>query len=227
MLAIVFGIILTFAHYLSDKFHIITHKNRMKILSFSAGISITYIFLYLFPELFQGVQYLSRLIFLFVLIGFIGLHIIEAHIFREKTKSKIQKELKEVHSLSFFIYHLIVGIALFNITSINPIAGLLLFLPILLHTITSSISLREIHAHIKEKAIIKFILEASTLIGILIASFVFIPPYLYNAFIGFVVGALLYVVVRDMMPKGGKGNPLFLVGGSIVYLILLWIILML
>ena len=68
MLAILFGVILTFAHYLSDKFNIINPKNRMKILSFSAGISITYIFLYLFPELFQGVQYLSRMIFLFVLI---------------------------------------------------------------------------------------------------------------------------------------------------------------
>lgn len=225
LLALVFAIILGIVHYHAESIHL--HKNKEKLISFGAGVMLAYLILDLFPMLFQGVGLLNNALFLFILLGFSLLHIIEKYIYQHASKQKKLRELKEAHSITFFIYYFIIGIILLEITSQNYLQGFLLFIPLLFHTTIGSISIKEIHHSIKEKQLVRIFLSSSPLIGALLASYIFIPSFINFAMLGFISGVLLYIITREVIPKENKGDPVnFLLGISIytTLIVITWII---
>jgi len=221
MIAIIMGLILGVVHYFSDRFEPKNPKVKHKMVSFVAGISITYIFLQLFPKVYLGIESLHEFLFIFILAGFASFHLIEKHIYQHESKDLLQEELKIAHSAMFFVYHLIIGILLVQLLNINVVAGILFFIPILFHTAVSSASLIGIHVSIREKIFLRIVLSFSTLYGALLVYFINVPPYILYALLGFIVGSLLYVVVRDSMPKETTGKAIYFVIGVVVYAIII------
>jgi len=191
------------------------------MVSFVAGISVSYLFLYLFPELYEGVKYLNKSLFVYVLLGFILLHIVEKQIRQSKSIEKLRLKLKEEHSVVFFIYYFILGIILVELLSLSLLKGLLFFFIILFHSIVSAASLKEIHQKMIEKRIFKIILSVSTLLGILFALFAKFPQSVYFILIGFVAGALLYIVIRDIIPKESDSRLMYFIFGALLYMVLI------
>lgn len=216
---LVLGAMLLLVHLLSDKIHM---KHKENLASFSVGISLTYIFLYLFPEML-----ISRIavmpVFSSVLLGIAVIRLIETHVFRHRSKSMLRKELKEVHSVTFFAYHFLIGVVIFEMLRINVISGILFFMPILLHTAVSSISMKEVHDEIKSVSAFKILLALSTLIGISMMYFVSISGTLFSILLGFIVGVMLYIVIRDSMPKETRSKPRYFVAGIVLYSLLIYI----
>ena len=105
--AVLLGIALAFVHYFSDRIHLAHRKRRMKILSFTAGIFLVYLFLDLLPTMHLGDITLTRFSLIFIVIGFSTLHFAENFVYKRKYKNAemLKRELREIHSLSFFIYH--------------------------------------------------------------------------------------------------------------------------
>ena len=222
-LAIMFGIIIGAIHFFSDKI-IEIGKYRTKLLSFAAGISLTYLLLFLLPELYEGVQQLQKLLFLFVLFGAVLFHLVEKYIYQHEKKTRIIQDLSAVHALSFFIYHFILGVVLVNLLNKNLILGSLFFIPIVTYTAVGQVSLKEIHAKVTEKQLVKIFLAESTLIGIIEAVIFQIPPKIFYALLGFVAGAMLYHVMRESVPNEREGNALFFLAGAVFYTIIILII---
>ena len=218
---IIYGIILGLTHYFSENVNKLYQEHREKIISFGAGISITYLVLLLIPELHANTEQQGKSIFLFLLLGFTLFHVIEKHIYQHNKKDIRLKESKGLHSISFFLYHLIIGIILVNLTKVDPRKGFLFFIPILFHTAVSNISLKEIHGKIREKSFIKFLLSTSTLLGVLIGVYVGISESISIILLGFVTGSLMYIITRDIIPPDNKGNPIYFVVGVIVYMLLI------
>ncbi len=221
MIALILGLVLAVVHYFSERIEPRDPVTRHKLVSFVAGISITYIFLQLFPKVYQGVESLHEFLFLFILTGFACFHLIEKHIYQHESKEILHEDLRITHSAMFFFYHLIIGILLVELVSINLVGGILFFIPILFHTAVSSASLKGIHIRIRERIILKIILSCSTLLGVLIVYFVSVPSYVVYALLGFILGSLLYVVIRDSIPKETEGKAIYFVLGVVAYALII------
>ena len=110
---------------------------------------------------------------------------------------------------------------------IDILKGALFFIPIFFHTALSSASLKGIHVSVREKIIIKTTLSFSTLFGVVLAYYVSIPAYIIYALLGFVVGSLLYVVIRDSIPEETQGKAIYFALGVVIYSIIIsltWIL---
>jgi zinc transporter ZupT len=221
---IIFGLIFFILHYYTPKIKVAHKARRMKIVSFTAGIFITYLFLHLLPAIYDADISFTRISVIFVLIGFSLFHIAEKFIYKYqgRDREKLRRELKEVHSLMFFIYHFVIGMVLVNVTNqLSIIGGILFFIPVLLHTAVSSLSFSEIYGVIREKISVRLLLSLSTLAGIIVSIFFPLTLDMYHILLGFVLGAMFYLVIVESIPRERRGEPMFFILGVIVYAILI------
>ena len=216
VLNFVYGGLLGVAHFVSDR--LATHKQyQTEIRSLAAGVSLTYLLIYLLPELYGGVVEVERLLFLFVLLGATAFHLIEKYLYQHERKEKLIFEIRAAHTIFFFIYHFIIGIILVAINAVSYISGLLFFIPILFYTVASQVSLHQLHANITERMVVRLILSSSTLFGVVLATLFSVPTRIYFPLLAFIAGALLYNVMVDVIPKEKEGNILFFLFGTIAY----------
>ncbi len=223
-LAVIFGLVVAIAHFFSDRFLGVIEEKRKKVISFVAGISLSYVFLLLMPEIYGMVTILDKYIFLLLLLGFAGFHLIEKHIYQHEDKEKLQEELRTVHSLTFFIYHFLIGFILLNLLTGELMLGLMFLIPVFFHSAVSGASLKGIHVSIRERNLLKVLLSCSTLMGVLIGSLFLIPQHVLNSVLGFVAGAFLYIVIRDSLPRETRGDILYFVSGIAIYTAIIFLI---
>ncbi len=220
MIAIAFGILMGITHFFSDHFREEFKKYNNQILSFSAGIALTYIFLNLFPEFTKGVIQINEYIFISVLAGFVIFHIIEKYIYQHSPEDKQLRELAIEDSVISFTYHFIIGIVLVSFFNQGITQGMLFFIPAFLFTTVSTLPV-----DMTKSTVIRTILAASTLLGILFALFIYTPnPTIYYSLLGFIIGALSFTVTRHSIPKGKQGKPLFFIIGVIIYSLLIFLL---
>jgi hypothetical protein len=213
LIPVLFGLVLFFAHLFSESIAEKHKKHKMKTISFTAGIFITYIFLHLLPQLFQNNQVSTHISLLFVLFGFSVFHIIGHHAYHHKLKT----EKAEEHFIGLFIYHFVVGTVLVSVAKISLLQGILFFIPILIFTSLSSISMNDVHKIEKKSIVIKMVFSLSTLFGILLSLLYDQVNALQFVFLGFITGSLFYIIFSDALPKENEGKPFYFALGVIVY----------
>src|SRR3989344_967327 len=91
--------------------------NKMKFISFAAGVSVSYIFLIMLPEIYVGAITINKLLFLAILFGFGIFHVIEKYIRQNFTGPELRKEHRFVHSATSFIYFFVVGFILVEVST--------------------------------------------------------------------------------------------------------------
>lgn len=220
MLSILFGLIISFVHYISGRMRVAYSQHRQKTISLTAGVFIAYIFLHMFPNLYE--PGMSRISMLFVLVGFSLFHILEKHAYKHGPKKMVLRELRREHSIAFFIYHFFIGILLYSLLQKDVVTGVLFFVPILSFTAISSISMREIHEMVRESRVVRAALSVSTLFGAALARYLPMSTLLYQSIFGFVVGTLLYIVIIDSIPREREGSPAFFALGVVLYSIIIY-----
>jgi zinc transporter ZupT len=222
LLEILLGVVLSAVHIFGeDIVNSYKKHDRHKILSFAAGISITYLFLQFLPELYIGVEVVNKVIFVYVLLGFILLHLREKYIYQHLESERLLYELKEAHSIAFFVYHFLLGIVVVQVIKINLVQGLLFYIPILLHAGVSNVALSELHYHIKEKFNVRLLLSLAPFSGVLVGLLVNISSFVHYMLLGFVAGALIYVIIRDILPEDRSGYVEYFIIGSILYALII------
>jgi|TARA_B100001971_G_C18177363_1_gene530677 zinc transporter ZupT len=226
ILPLVLAFVIVMGNYLSEIVPLHRFKYKSYLISFVAGISVTYIFLHLLPELYEGVNQYNKSLFIFVLIGFAMFHLIEKFIYQRARKNKIPEDLMLNHALSLFLYDLSIGIVLVNFFRISNIDGWLFFIPIFSHAALSSLSINKIHNLNKKRVLknkfLKFVLYGGSLYGALIATFYIVSSKVSFTLMGLVAGILLYVVIRETIPSYKKGNPLTFILGVVLYSLLIF-----
>tara|TARA_Y100000310_G_scaffold343159_1_gene449551 strand:- start:62878 stop:63558 length:681 start_codon:yes stop_codon:yes gene_type:complete len=213
------ALILTIVHLFSKTISEAIKKFHIEITSFSAGILITIIILSLLPEAIKGAEFIN--VFLLMLIGFTIFHIAEKYLYQHiKNKKELMKDLAELHIAGFYIDHFVIGLIIFLVFSLQGKLGFLIFLPFLLHTVSSSFSLEHCDKYSK-KSFNKIILASSTVTGAIVANLVVINTTLFFGILAFSIGAMLYIVIRDMLPKGRVGSILYYIIGVMLTLVIL------
>ncbi|MAG18303.1 MAG: hypothetical protein CL944_02415 [Candidatus Diapherotrites archaeon] len=220
-LEITLAAILSLLHYFSEKFSNKIEKFHDELISFSAGLFITQIFVFLMPEFFEGKNFIGDNIFILLIIGFVSFHISEKFIYQHiKDKNKLMKDLAEVHAIGFFVDHFVVGIAIvFAFQSTNILLGLVIYFALVLHTLSSSISLTHIDTYFKQNQMVNILLSIAPLLGVIFAGLLNPDRTLYYVTFSLVLGALLYVSIRDMLPYRKEGKLAFFVTGFFISLI--------
>ena len=213
----VLALILSIVDFFTEGLFSKANPIKMKFISVSAGVSITYIFLILLPEIYSGAMEINRLLFLALLFGFGIFHIIEKYIRQNFTGPALRKEHRIVHSSTSFVYFFVVGFLLVKLSGDDgSLSAILLFIPIMLHIVIDSLPRRHTKKHH-----LRALSASSPVLGAILATFLDIGAAGNIALLGIVGGALLYTVVRESLPRERVGKPLYFIIGLLLFTILI------
>ena len=223
MLTIYLALLLGLAQYYSEDL-LKKFRDYQQVISFAAGISVAYLFLELLPQFFNRVMQASRELFLFVLLGFTIINITEKVIRKYHTKN-MKKELHYFHAINAYFYHFVIGIVMVEVGQFGPLNEVLFFFPILIHFAVSSAVEQHLHPYLmakfEKKLWFKILFASSTLFGALIAIFIPIKPLIVYALFGFMLGTLMYIVIREAIPYKREGYPAYFMWGVFVYTLII------
>ena len=221
-LPILLAVIISFAYYYSNKYTIKHEEWNKKIVSFSAGVSITYVLLELFPTFTESALSIHKIVFISIPIGFIIHHIIEKEIYMHNIKRELVRMLTLEEHVFSFVYHFIIGIILVTFAKGSATEALLFSIPMLSYTFLSNLPASPHPLKIKA-----LFLSSATILGTVLALIWKMPHWLEFSLIGVAVGVLLYTVIRHHIPFGKKGKTGYFTIGFILYstlIILSWYI---
>lgn len=148
---------------------------------------------------------------------------------KNKVVAHLQKDLDEIHIITNFLYHILIGLIIVNLLlTVNLVAAVLFFFFAYFKAEVSNVTSRHVelegmvfHRGAGEKKWLKIILQASVLIGVVVGLlfelFYPIPPMVTFFLLAFVSGTILYLTVREVIPEKGKGRPLYFLLGVFVF----------
>ena len=220
-IGIYLALVLSIFHFVSEVFVKFTRKYISKLMSLAAGILLSIIFIEMLPKFAKLTLETNYVLFILPLMGFAAFHSIRAYNFKHiQTKKELKSRFRKNHILAFFMEHFILGFVL-TLTFKDPVVSILLFLPFILLTISSSILLKIIDKTSKSSTT-KLILGSSTILGAIVGTLFSFSNMLYIGSFGYVLGSLIYIVSRDIMPmEEKKESLLFFAIGLIITSVLL------
>ncbi|MDA1197368.1 MAG: hypothetical protein O2779_05410 [Nanoarchaeota archaeon] len=216
VLALALGIV----DFLTEEMFRIPDDKKMRFISFAAGVSVSYLFLILLPEIYIGASSINPLLFFPLLFGFAIYHLIEKFIRQKHGKRAFSELHAQVHLITSFFYSLVVGFVLVKLVSQDMLQGILLFVPLTFHIAIDSLP-KKMTKHYFSKAFF----SSAPFIGALLGTAFETSELLNISLLGIVGGALLYMVVRESFPKEREGHPMYFLIGMFLFIdlvLVLW-----
>lgn len=208
---------LSFADFLSASIRL--HARKAQLVSFAAGVSISYIFLILLPEVYTfEIAHHDKYLFLATLFGFSIFHIADKYVHEKYKGIKYKNVHHMLHANMSFLNMFIVGFLLVRFAQNSMSEGLALFIPILFHVIIDTLPHR-INKHVLNR----FFYSVAPLFGALLAFFTNTGRVVNIILLSFVGGAILYTVIREDLPEGGKGRVYFFIMGTVFFIAIAFI----
>lgn len=218
-LSILMASLVAAVHFMGEEIEGYIGGYREQIVSFSAGVSITYVFVDLIPEFNRIAAESTELIFIFPLIGFSSIHLLEKYLAMSDLEGqKLRRDFGEIHSVFLFLYHGALGYLIASLLAESAVSGLLFFLPIILHVAVSSLSFTELHESFFRRKIVKYGITLAPLLGVLLHNSRIVADQYFDPVFGTVIGMFFYIVIRDSIPREDRGKPKEYVAGIVIYL---------
>lgn len=206
-------VVLFLSHYLGIKWDIKSKKNVEIVQSLAAGLSVGYVFLILLPEITRLGQETRIETMAVTLLGFVFFHALLKFVFRARNLKKRHFLLDEIHLLAVGIYHFVLTFSLTELFKNSLIEGFVLLFLIAIHNALSEISHHELH-HEENKSLKTPTIFLTTMAGALVPAFGFVSPLMRVLMFSFTAGAIIYISIREELPEGKQGNPLFFMLGA-------------
>lgn len=202
-LPIIFSFLIGFTYYFSNQFSLPKRRFGKVLTSFSAGVSIVYLLLELFPRFTENALQIDKLVFISLPVGFIIHHLIEKEIYMHNHHHQIVKKLNSAERWFSFVYHIVLGIVLVAVFNESSVQAMLLFVTIAAFTFISTLPTIP-----HKKVGLAILLSSATLIGTLFHMYVWknIPAALEYTLVGLAIGVLLFTIVRHHVPWGRHGH---------------------
>jgi hypothetical protein len=218
-LAILLAFLIGLVHFLGEDLKEHIGGYREQVVSFSSGVSISYIFVQLLPEFHRIALESTELIFVFPLIGFSSIHLLEKYIAKSGVEDKeMREEYGEIHSAFLFLYSGAIGYLIASLLAESAVSGFLFFLPIIMHVAVSSFSVTELHEKFVRRKAVKLGIALAPVLGALVHGLGYLADRHFNLVFGTVIGMFFYIVIRDSIPKEDRGKPVEYSAGVLFYL---------
>ena len=121
------------------------------------------------------------------------------------------------------MYYFLLGAILLNLLEGGVLNGLLFYVPVLFYAAVSRVSFAEVSIHIREQKFLRLLLSAASLFGVFASGLIFANTITYNILLSFVIGAFLYIVIMDFMPKEARGRPGYFMAGAGLYAVFMFL----
>lgn len=208
--------VIVFFHILGEKLSEHIEGFHLNFLSLAAGLMVGTLFLELLPKISVGETYLGGFIYVFFLAGFVAVHILEKILYQHRSiDSEFVSLRSQFEFWGFIVYQLLVGIM--NVVFFETYGNLAFFvlIPFFVRAFALSLSSKHIIEKVAGKQshlLIPFGPVIGTLIGL-----VFVQNNLQVFFIlAITTGVIFYITVRDVIPMGREGKPLYFLTGTLV-----------
>jgi hypothetical protein len=222
-LPLFFALVIAITYYHANRYNVkltlTRRKHSTKVLSFAAGISITYVLLELIPTFTKIAFSINKALLISIPLGFIFHHLLEKEIYQHTHKHELIRIISFEENFFSYFYHLILGVILVIFAKEGLISGILSFIPLLTFTIVNTLPMGP-HPT-KSKTLL---MSSSTVVGVIITSLWKTIPFWLEIFLmGLATGILLYTVIRHHIPFGKKGKIGYFTLSFILYTLLIMI----
>lgn len=191
-----------------------TRQLVRKIVSFGIGVTVIYLLAELLPIVYTG----GRLSVYAVVLGFTFFFLMEKHIYKHVPKENMKTDLQRLHAVVLLATGILEGFVIVQLAGQRLADAILFFVPIFFISATDDFSLHFIHG--EENTLFKILAACAVLIGVIIASFTVLPLLLERFALGLVAGALIFIVVNEVIPKEKKGRTGYFLLGMVGYVLL-------
>lgn len=239
-LSLVFVVGFIVVHFSSKFMKLSTSNPRSPMLSLAGGATISYVFLFLFPELNKHLEVINEavsgswlsffseytyLLALFGLLVYYGLDVVA------KTNGSGEAEKQGnpsfgvfmVHISLFFLYNLIIGYLLVRQEFSSNWEMALYFLALALHFGATDHTLRKLHEKDYDKYG-RWFLVSAIFIGWLVATLFTVHEVIVAISVSLLAGGILLNVFKDELRVGSIKNYTAFLGGVVAIALLLMLI---
>ena len=233
ILAIALALVHAFATRLPI-FHIIP---RFRWTSFAGGVSLSYVFLEIFPELSHAqeelqhsdiilVQYLENHVYILALIGLLVFYILNFLALRTKLLKQSKSEIAHddstvfwIHIGAFSLLNVIFGYLLQNLSEHGLIACILFFIAVALHFFIIDDNLREHHKSLYDR-FGRWILVGAIVLGTVIGQVAHLNEAGVAIVWSFLAGSIILNVLKRELPDEKETCIKSFIGGTVLFSIL-------
>lgn len=221
ILSIILAGILGISDYVTEHIFFKKLRTNQKLVSFSAGVAIAYIMLHLFPEIASSALIDGRKLFLFALLGFVSLNLIEQYIYKEIGKLRnLSSYHRSIHVIYFFIYNFLIGAVLVVFAAKGLKQTLLFFVPFLLYIIAEILP----QEFTFKSTISKVFYSMAPVFGAVIGTYsIDYFASIFGELISFITGTLLYIVIRESLPSDKAEKPIYFLIGVLLYTFIIYL----
>ena len=229
-LSLVLAIALALIHGFATKLPIFTIFPRFRWISFAAGVSLSYVFLEIFPELshaqeeFQHsgigtIEYLENHVYVLALLGvlvFYGLNLLAI-----KTKYR-NSLIFWIQVGAFALLNFIMGYLLQDLGEHGLFACILFFITSALHLFIIDDNLREHQKSLYDR-FGRWILVGAIIFGTVIGRTIQLPEIAIASIWSFLAGTIIINVIKGELPDTKKTCFVSFISGSFIFAMLLFV----
>jgi hypothetical protein len=230
-------IILALLHLFANQVSFLAGIPRSVWLSVAGGVSVSYIFLHLFPELGEGQEkieetldsfiFLRHHIYLLALIGLSVFYGLERMVVMSKGKQPEKTDAEAIgnrifwlHISSFAVYNALIGYSLFQREE-GALQEMLLFaMAMALHFVVNDFGLQEHHEDTYRR-VGRWVLVAALLLGWATGLVLELSEAVVMMIMAFIGGSVILNVMKEELPEERKSRYWAFVLGAGAYAILL------
>lgn len=216
--------------HLGSRFFLFEKLNVEFMMSFAAGVGVSYAMIHLLPQLAysqgvlvnefgwdSGIRY-THAIYAIVLLGLVVSYIM--YKLDERNFNIVEKRDVTSAEVAYFwsdisfysVYNIMIGYLVIANTFSEHFYILMYFVAFGLHFLMNDWSLSHHHGEIYHKKG-RYVLSLSILVGALLSIFLSLPYYVVVSIEAFITGAMLMNIIKFELPDGNRGSiKAFLVG---------------
>ena len=238
LLSGIFALGLTFVHLLAGQLRFLETIPRSRWLSFASGVSVTYVFVHILPELnaaqqdipdqlTDGVTFLEHHVYLVALLGLVAFYGLErsARVSQRQNRRKGSSEMTTagvfwIHIASFAAYNALIGYLLIHREETGFLSLLLFFVAMAMHFIVNDFGLRENHKKPYDR-IGRWALASAVIVGWAIGTNTQIHRAAVAVLFAFLAGGIVLNVLKEELPEERESRFWAFALGVITYTVLL------
>lgn len=227
----------TCVHIVGGKLRFLSGTPRSRWLSMAGGVSVSYVFLHLLPDLSEsqetleealgGLTFLEHHVYLIALVGlsvFYGLDRMALTSRRQNSEQNREDETSTavfwLHISSFAVYNLLIGYLLLHREEPGLRSLIFFIVAMALHFVVNDYGLREHHKDAYDR-VGRWVLVAAVVVGWALGSVTEISRAAIAGLIAFLAGGVILNVLKEELPEERQSRFLAFLLGAGVYAVLL------
>ncbi|VEP16160.1 conserved membrane hypothetical protein [Hyella patelloides LEGE 07179] len=233
ILAVALGLV----HGFANKLPIFSIIPRFRWTSFAGGVSLSYVFLEIFPELSHAqeelqhseiflIQYLENHVYILALLGLLLFYGLDVLALRAKSHQQATSETEQhnsaifwIHLSGFAIFNVILGYLLQNLSEHSLIACILFFISVALHFFIIDENLREHQQSLYDK-LGRWLLVSAIIFGAVIGQIAHVNEAAISIIWSFLAGSIILNVLKRELPDEKENCFGSFISGAFLFAVL-------